>query len=200
MYIVCITGASGVILGLRLIEELVRNNFETGVIVSESAQKVIAQEIFNNEKTYSGITNLLIERGCKVEDGLIHEYNPLDFFEPVASGSTYFEAAIIVPCSMKTLGSIANGISSNLINRVADIALKESRRLILVPRETPLSYIHLKNMVTVKQAGTDIVLPVVEFYTAPRTVDEMIDFIVGKILNLLNIKHSLFKAWQYDKN
>jgi len=121
-----------------------------------------------------------------------------DFNAPFMSGSNVPEAVIIIPCSMGKLASVANGISGNLLERIADVALKEKRQLILVVRETPLSLIHLENMVKVARAGAQILPAMPAFYHYPKTVDDMINFVVGKVLNLLRIEHNLFKGWRKE--
>lgn len=194
MYVVAITGASGAILGIRLIEELIKSGKEISAIVSDSAWKVIHHELFRNKNKPDTIKDILKLRGFTLDSGL-HEFRNDNFFSPPASGTTFFEALVIMPCSMKTLSGIATGYADTLINRVADVALKEKRRCILVPRETPLNQIHIENMLKAKQAGAEILLPIPGFYTYPETVDDIINFVVGKTLNLLNIKHNLFKSW-----
>lgn len=134
--------------------------------------------------------------GKEVNAERLREYSPKDYFTPLASGTAKFKALIIVPCSMKTLAAVAHGYSDSLITRGADVALKEERRLILVPRETPMSLVHIENLASVKRAGAEIVMPVPGFYTHPKTIDDVIDFIVGKILNLLNVDHDLFPPGQ----
>ena len=131
----------------------------------------------------------------EVDAARLKEYGLYDWFSPGASGTGLFEAVIVAPCSMKTLSAVANGYSDTILTRSVDVALKEGRRAILVPRETPLSLIHLENMVKAKRAGADILPPVLEFYNRPAGLDDLVNFTVGKILNLLNIRHDLFSPW-----
>ena len=194
MYIVAITGASGPVLGIRLIEELLASGKEVSGIASETALKVIHHEIFNNKENPSTLTEILTKRNCSNLSNF-REYRNNDFFSPLASGTSGFNALIIMPCSMKTLSAIANGFSDSLISRVADISLKEGRQCIIVPRETPLNLIHLENLMKVKRAGAEIHFPVMSFYTFPKKIEDMIDFIIGKTLNLLGIEHDLFQSW-----
>ena len=195
MYIVSMTGASGAILGIRLMEELLKSGRDVVSVVSDSAWNIIHHEILRENKKISSIKDLLVKRGFHKNINKLREYSNNDFFSPIASGTTRFEAVIVVPCSMKTLSSIASGYSHSLINRVVDVALKEDRRCILVPRETPLNLIHIENMLQAKKAGADIIIPAPGFYTFPETIDDIINFIIGKILNILNIKQTLLQSW-----
>lgn len=192
---VAITGASGPILGIRLIEELLNSGQPVCAVVSEAAWSVIAHELSYKKTGAAPLAALLSNRGKTAALKLLKEYDSTDFFSPLASGSTPFDAMVVMPCSMKTLSAAANGYSDSLITRACDVALKEKRKLILVPRETPLSAIHLENMLKLSRAGAAIVPPVMGFYSRPETVADMVDFAVGKVLNLLGIKHSLFTAW-----
>jgi len=194
MYITAITGASGSILGIRLIEELLRAGQEVSAIVSGSAWKIIQHEILNNKEKASALADILKIRKCGNLKNF-REYKNDDFFSPFASGTSRFRAIIIIPCSMKTLAGVASGYADNLINRAADVALKENRKCILVPRESPLNLIHIENLLKAKQAGADIVMPVPPFYANPKTIDDVVDFIVGKVLSLLGIEHELFTPW-----
>ena len=165
------SGASGIIYGIRLLEILHSINIQTYLIISEWAKKNIEIE---TDKTL--------------------EYVKLD--ASVSSGSFLHDGMVIVPCSMKSLSSIANGYDDTLISRAASVTLKESRKLIIVPRETPLSRIHLENMVKLQEAGAIILPAMPGFYHKPSTIEEIIDHLVGKILDQLNIKHDLFKRWK----
>lgn len=198
MIIVCITGASGAILGIRLIEELLQKNKEVSCIVSRSAWSVMQYELQTDVHT---IKDILLQRNIdnKMLSNL-KEYTPDDFFSPVASGSNPFEAAVVIPASMKTVAAIAHGYADNLIHRVCDIALKEKRSLIVVPRETPMSGIHLSNLHTLAQYGATVVMPVPAFYNFPKTIDDVINFIVGRVLDLLHIEHTLYGRWNNESH
>ncbi|WP_456372151.1 UbiX family flavin prenyltransferase [Methanocaldococcus sp.] len=178
--IVCITGASGVIYAKRLLEVL-KDKVEVDLIISKSAKKIIREELNIDWKE-------LIKFATNY-------YENDDFFSPIASGSNKFDAVIVIPCSMKTLSAIANGYSSNLIVRVCDIALKERRKLIIMPREMPLNSIHLENMLKLSNLGAVIMPPIPAFYHKPKTVDDIIDFVVGRVLDILGIENNLFKRW-----
>ncbi len=176
-----ITGASGVIYGIRLMEVLANKNVETYLIMSETAKKIISIET-DQDPSY-------------IESLATRVFLNTDMTAPIASGSFKFDAMVIVPCSMKTLGMIANGIADNLITRAADVAIKEGRKLILVPRETPLNAIHLENMLKLARLGVVILPACPGFYHEPERIMDLVDFIVGKILDQLGIEHSLYKRW-----
>lgn len=189
-FIVGITGASGSIYGIRLIEELLKNNHFVNVVITDAGKKVMKEEIGEED-----ITSLMKKRNAKLMDN-IKVWANNDFEAPFMSGSNAFDAVIIIPCSVGKLAAIANGISNNLLERAADVALKENKQLILVVRETPLSLIHLENMVKIARAGAKILPAMPAFYHHPQSVDDIVNFVVGKVLNLLNIKHKLFKPWR----
>jgi 4-hydroxy-3-polyprenylbenzoate decarboxylase len=194
MHIIGITGASGAILGIRLIEELLGAGRPVGAIVSAAAWDIIDYEIGGGAPERS-LAKLMVRRRDDRDLSLLTEYANDDLFAPPASGSFGFDAMVIAPCSMKTLSAVASGYADSLITRAADVALKERRRLVLVTRETPLGRVHLENMLRAKDAGADILPPVPGFYTRPRTIDDVVDFAVGKVLNLLGIRHDLFREW-----
>lgn len=182
MIVVGITGASGVIYGIRLLKALNELKIESGLIISDAAKIVI-----ENETTYK------IEEIVNLSDNH-YEFN--DLTASINSGSFKFEALAIVPCSMRTLSSIANGYGNNTITRVADVSLKERRKTIIVPRETPLRSIHLENMLKLSKEGA-VILPVMPgFYSNSDNVEDQVNFIVGKILDSLKIENNLFKRWQ----
>lgn len=171
------------IYGIRLLEELNKKEDVTvHLIISEPAKQIIDIE---TDYSYSDLESLA-DYSWKIDD----------LTAPVASGSHRTAGMVIIPCSMKTLSSIANGFSDTLIGRAADVCLKEDRRLVLVPRETPLSLIDLENMVKVRRAGAAVLPACPGLYPRPQTVDEMIDFVVGRVLDLLNIEHRLYKRWE----
>ncbi len=196
MIAVAITGASGPILGVRLVEELLNAGKPVCAVVSAAAWRVIEHELLYRKTGPAPLAALLAKRGRTRGLKLLKEFEPDNFFSPLASGSTPFEALVVMPCSMKTLSAAASGYADSLITRACDVALKEKRKLILVPRETPLSAIHLGNMLKLSRAGAVILPPVMGFYSRPETVSDMVDFVVGKVLNLLGIKHSLFTGWE----
>jgi len=180
---VAITGASGVVYGKRLLEVLREKRVETYLIVSKAAEKVIEHELAMKKRDLEKLaTNV---------------YDVNDLTAPIVSGSFKTDGMIVIPCSMKTLAGIAHGYSDSLILRAADVMLKEKRKLILVPRETPLSVVHLRNMLDLASQGVSIVPAMPAFYHKPEKIENIIDFIVGKVLDLLEIEHELFKRWSY---
>ena len=195
MIVIAISGASGPIMGVRLIEELLNTEEKVAAIVSQPARQIIEYEILREKRSFSSLKELLAERGLSGNYDLLREFKNNDFFSPVASGSTKFEAMVVIPCSMKTLSAIVHGYANSLITRTCDVALKEKRRCIIVPRETPLSVVHTENIHRAAMAGIDIVPPVPGFYTRPESVDDVVNFVVGKVLNLLVREHDLFESW-----
>jgi 4-hydroxy-3-polyprenylbenzoate decarboxylase len=180
LFVVAVTGASGSIYARRLLEELKRNGHETLLLISDEAKNVMKQE---NEDLR------------RFEELATRTFSEHELDSPASSGSVKTAGMIVVPCSMKTVSSIAYGLAGNAITRAADVTLKEHRALILVPRETPLSTIQLRNLLRVAQAGA-IVLPAMPaFYTRPKSIDDMVNFIVGRVLDLLNVPHDLFRRW-----
>jgi len=179
--IVAITGASGVIYGKRLLEVLREKGVETHLIVSKVGKKIIEHEL--------GITESELEKLAN------HIYEEEDLAAPLASGTFLTDGMIIIPCSTKTLAGIVHGYSENLILRAAEVALKERRKLILVPRETPLSVVHLRNLLELAIQGVVIIPAMPAFYHKPKDIDGLVDFVVGKVLDSLGITHELFKRW-----
>ena len=182
MIVVAITGASGVIYGIRLLEILKELNIETGLIISDAAKIVIEQE-----------TNFKISDVVDLADNY-YEFN--DLTASVNSGSFKFESLAIVPCSMKTMSSIANGYGDNTVTRVADVCLKERRKCVIVPRETPLRTAHIENMLKLSEEGAIILPAMPGFYSQSDTVQDQIDFIVGKILDSLKIDNDIYERWR----
>lgn len=194
-FIVAITGASGAIYGRRMVEVLLSLSQQVILLVSQPAELVIAHELDfkpSEEKEVS-FRNWF---GLSPNDRHLKYIDYQDLSASLASGSFKTAGMIIIPCSMSTLGAIANGITLNAIHRAADVTLKESRPLILAPRETPLNEIHLRNMLKLRQAGTHIVPLMPAFYHKPQTIEDLVNFMIGKVLNLLNIEHSLCKRWE----
>lgn len=187
-YIVGITGASGSVYGVRLIEELLKGGSEVHIIITQSGEKVLNYE--------TGYTIELLREHLENYGNNIIFHHIDNMFAATASGSFKTDGMIIIPCSMSTVGEIANGMSKNLLGRSADVILKERRKLIIVPRETPLNTIHLKNMLSLSEAGAVILPAMPGFYHKPETIEGMIDFVVGKVMDSLGIENNLFKKWE----
>ena len=179
--IVAISGASGVIYGVRMLEHLKRQAVETHLIISEAGKQNIRIE-----------TDYSLPEVEKLAD---HVYGNEDIGAPVASGSFIMEGMVVVPCTIKTLSGIANSYSDNLIVRAADVTLKENRKLVLMVRETPLHKGHLRLLSLAADAGAHILPPMPAFYNRPKTIEDLIDQTIGKAFDLLGIEHNLFKRW-----
>ena len=184
MILIAITGASGVIYGVELLKALKELDIETGLLISDPAKIVIKYEL---EETYD------LEEIKSLAD---HYFDANEIDSSVNSGSFKFDSLVIIPCSMKTASAIANGYASNTISRVADVALKERRNLVLVPRETPLRDVHLENMLRISKEGGIILPAMPAFYHDPKSISDMTDFIVGKVLDVLKIDNEMFKRWE----
>ena len=182
MIIVAITGASGVIYGVKLLKALNDLNIKTGVIISEPAQTILEYELGIQLDYIKEIANEFFDVN--------------DLSSSINSGSFKFDSLVIVPCSMKTLSSIANGYANNTITRVADVSLKENRKTIIVPRETPLRTVHIENMLKISREGGIILPAMPAYYHKPYNLDDISNFIVGKILDSLNIENNQFKRWE----
>ncbi len=181
--LLAITGASGVEYGKRLLEVLSENNDTSmEIIVSDAGRELLESEL---ELSYSEMVELAGE-----------EYGPDELDAPPSSGSSRYDGMAIVPCSMSSLSKISKGISDNLITRAAAVFLKEERKLVLTPRETPLSTTWLKNMYEISDEGATILPAMPAFYQDPSSIDDMVDFVVGKILDSFEIEHSLYDRWE----
>lgn len=180
--VIAITGASGVIYGIRALEVLKRLGVETHLILSEWGEKTIKIETDKD----GGYARSL---ATKV-------YDDSNMAAPLSSGSYRTDGMAVIPCSMKTLAGIANGLDDTLVSRAAGVCIKESRRVVLVPRESPLSMIHLENMSKLAGLPNIVILPAMPgFYQRPKTMDDLIDHVVGKVLDQFGIQHELFKRW-----
>ena len=187
-----ITGASGAPYAARLLEALAEAGCEIGVCASRAGIEVVATELYRNPHLSSDET---LARFLEHGGGAATLYHDQDWSSPYASGSAKVDAYVICPCSMGTLGTLASGAMQNLIHRAASVAIKEERRLILMPRETPLSAIHLRNMLTLREAGATILFLAPGFYHGAETVDDLVDFVVGRALDQLGLEHALTRRW-----
>lgn len=194
-YIIGITGASGAVYGIKLISCLSNKGHKIYLSISKEGLSIIADEVGIDLHGGEIEVNRKVKEYFKAPENSIQYFAEDNFYSPIASGSVKAEAMIIAPCSMKSLSAVANGFSSNLIERAADVILKERRMLVVVPRETPLNSIHLENMLKLSKMGVHIVPPNAAFYNHPKTIDDTVDFIIGRILDCLNIENNLYKRW-----
>jgi 4-hydroxy-3-polyprenylbenzoate decarboxylase len=194
-WVVAISGASGVIYGLRLVKTLAELGEPLILTVTDAARLVIREELGMEWENLENASSLakLFDISCSER---IHYCHYKDLTAPIASGSFRTRGMIVVPCSVSSLSQIAQGASQNLLERAADVHIKERRKLVLVVRETPLSAIHLENMLKLSRLGVDILPASPGFYANPERIDDMIDFVVGKALDLLGVQADLFRRWK----
>jgi len=200
VYVVGVTGGSGAPYARRLLQVLLEAGHQVKLVVTESGERVLAIELgLRLERT-------LGERaeqwrsflGRPPGDPALELFHPRDMAASISSGSFPTSGMVVIPCSMGTLARIAAGVSTTLVERAADVTMKERRPLVLVPRETPLNDIHLENMLRLRRAGADILPAAPGFYHQPRTVDDLVDFIVARVLDRLGIEHQLLRRWTGD--
>jgi len=192
---VAITGASGVIYAVRTIAALREANCDLEVVVSDYGRRLLLDEL-GPDARLDRLTDFLLERyGASAGHGTMVVHSNKNLGATLASGSHRCDAMVVVPCSMKTLAGIAHGLSRSLIERAADVMLKEKRRLVLVPRETPMSLPQLRNMVAAAEAGAMVLPAMPAFYQHPLTIADLSDFVAGKILNALGFEQQLFAPW-----
>lgn len=187
--IVAITGASGSVYGLRLVERLIERNLTVSLLITQAGRGVMREET----AVAPDVSDLREHFGRNAAALRIYDIN--DLMAPIASGSGAADAMVVCPCSMGTLARISGGISGNLLERAADVMLKERRPLVLVPRETPLNEIHLENMLRLARLGARIVPAMPAFYHHPETLDDIVDFLVGRVLDTLGVAHNLYRRW-----
>lgn len=194
--LIAVTGASGSIYAERLLQECIGLYSRIYLVVSESGCKVVRHELSGNRDDGALSLRQLSEGSVSADHAnIIRVFDNGDLFAPIASGSSAPTEMVVVPCSMGTLARISHGMSSNLIERSADVVLKQKKRLILVPRETPLNAIHLRNMLSMAELGAEIIPAMPAFYQKPTTIAETVDFVVGKIMEQLSLSHDLYRPW-----
>lgn len=196
---VALTGASGMPYGLRLIEALVQQNARVYLLYSQAAHIVSKQELDLVIPPRAGDAEAFFTERHKAAPGQIRVFGREDWFAPVASGSNPADAMVICPCSMGTLAAVASGLSDNLIERAADVMMKESRKLVIVPRETPFSTLHLENMLRLSRAGVVILPANPAFYHHPKSIEDLVDFIVSRILDQVGLPSALMRRWGTDR-
>jgi 4-hydroxy-3-polyprenylbenzoate decarboxylase len=190
-----LSGASGMAYGLRLLECLLHADLNVNLLVSQAAHIVAKQELGVSLPARAIDLEKQLNASMGAQEGQLRVYGREDWNAPVASGSNAADAMVVCPCSMGTLAAIAHGMSDHLIERAADVMLKEHRKLILVPRETPFSVIHLENMLSLARMGAVILPANPGFYQLPQSIEDVIDFIVARILDQLGVAHELMTRW-----
>jgi flavin prenyltransferase len=194
--VLAITGASGALYAVRTMAALLERGCHVEVIVSEYGRRLLRDELGDMAAVDKLVDYLVSKYGSDVRNGSTTLHSNKDLGAKIASGSQGCEGMVVVPCSMKTLAGIAHGLSRNLVERAADVMLKERRSLVIVPRETPMSLPQLKNMVLCAEAGAMVMPAMPAFYQMPQTLDDLADFMAGKILSALGFEHQLYPAWK----
>jgi len=193
--VVAMAGASGSVYALRLVSILTRSGFDVYFAMTRGASKVLAAECGVRLDADSPKADGFEEAGHPVDRARLRTFAIENVAAPFSSGTFVHRGMALVPCSMGTVGRVAHGFSSNLVERAADVCLKERRRLILVPRETPLNLLHLENLRTLARAGATILPAMPGFYTKPRTVEDLVDSVVAKVLDHLGVEHDVSRRW-----
>jgi 4-hydroxy-3-polyprenylbenzoate decarboxylase len=194
-FVVGVTGASGAMYATRTMAALLDRGCHLEIIVSDFGRRLLREELGNPASVDRLLDYLVDTYGAGVRQGSFAVHSNRDLGASIASGSHRCEGMVIVPCSMKTLAGVAHGLSRSLVERAADVMLKERRRLVLVPRETPMSLPQLRNMVLCAEAGATIMPAMPAFYQGPRRLEDLADFMAGKILSALGLEHDLYPAW-----
>jgi 4-hydroxy-3-polyprenylbenzoate decarboxylase len=200
IYSIAVTGASGSIYGVRLLEYLLKNGHKAYLIITKEGSLILKEEVGYDWSASGGGSEKAIEKrikkDLKLEKVRLTFFNEENLYAPISSGSVKVDAMVVIPCSMKTLSGIAHGYANNLVERAADVMIKEGRPLTLVPRETPLNTIHIRNMLTLSEIGVKIIPAMPAFYSKPKDIGDLVDFVVGKVLDSLRIENSLFRRWK----
>ena len=189
------TGASGMPYGMRLLEQLLASGIAVSLVYSQSAQIVAKQELDLSLPSRKQDAEAMLGLRYQAQPQQLRVFGREEWYAPIASGSNPSDAMVICPCSMRTLAALANGLADSLIERAADVTLKEGRKLVLVPREAPFSALHLENMLKLARLNVTILPANPGFYHHPRSIEELVDFIVARILDQLHIPNQLVKRW-----
>ncbi|HXY62535.1 MAG TPA: flavin prenyltransferase UbiX [Nitrospirota bacterium] len=194
-YIIAISGASGAPYALRLLQVLIKGNHTVSLSISGEGLSIVKDETGLMLAGSETDIQFAIEKHLDAKEGQLSYFGENNMYAAIASGSNKVDAMVVIPCSMKTLSAIAHGYASTLIERAADVTLKEQRKLIIVPRETPLSAIHLRNMLTLAELGCSIIPAMPAFYHGPQKITDLVDFIVGRVLDSMGIENDLSPRW-----
>ncbi len=197
-FIVAVTGASGALYAVRTIAALLERRCRVELVASDFGRRLLRDEL-GPAASLDGLSAYLANKfGSQIADGILTTHSNRDVGATIASGTYPCHGMAIIPCSMKTLAGVAHGLSRTLIERAADVVLKERRRLVVVPRETPMSLPQLRNMVACAEAGAVVLPAMPAFYQQPRTIDDLADFLAGKVLSALGVDHDLYPPWTGD--
>jgi 4-hydroxy-3-polyprenylbenzoate decarboxylase len=194
-YTVAISGASGAPYALRLLQALVKGGHSIYLSISGDGLSILNDETGLMLKGSETDIQYALEKHLEAKKGQLAYFDEDNMYAPVASGSAKVDAMVVIPCSMKALASIAHGFASNLIERAADVMLKEKRKLIIVPRETPLSAIHIRNMLTLAEAGCHIIPAMPAFYHHPGKISDLVDFVTARVLDSMGVENDLSPRW-----
>ncbi len=195
IYTVAISGASGAPYAHRLLQVLIKGGHSVYLSISGDGLSILNDEAGLMLKGSETEIQYALEKHFEAKEGQIAYFDEDNMYAPIASGSVMTDATVVIPCSMKTLAAIANGFASNLIERAADVTLKERRKLIIVPREMPLSAIHLKNMLALAELGCHIIPAMPAFYHHPKKIQDLVDFVAGRVLDTMGIENDLSPRW-----
>jgi len=195
VYTIAITGASGAPYSMRVLESLIKGGHHVYLTITGDGLHILNDETGLMLKGSETDIQFVLEKHLAAKEGQLRYFDEDNMHAPIASGSAKVDGMVVIPCSMKALSSIANGFASNLIERAADVTIKEKRKLIIVPRETPLSTIHLRNLLALSETGCHIIPAMPAFYHHPRKLQDIIDFIAGRVLDALGLENDLSPRW-----
>jgi flavin prenyltransferase len=195
VYTIAITGASGAPYSMRVLESLIKDGHRVYLTITGDGLHILNDETGLMLKGSETDIQFALEKHLAAKEGQLRYFDEDNMYAPIASGSAKVDGMVVIPCSMKALSSIANGFASNLIERAADVTIKEKRKLIIVPRESPLSTIHLRNMLALSETGCHIIPAMPAFYHHPKKLQDMIDFIAGRVLDALGVENDLSPRW-----
>jgi len=195
IYTIAITGASGATYGMRVLRALITGGHNVYLTITGDGLHILNDETGLMLKGSETDIQYTLEKHLEAKEGQLRYFDEDNLYAPIASGSSPVDGMVVIPCSMKALSSMAHGFASNLIERAADVTIKEKRKLIIVPRETPLSTIHLRNMLALSEAGCHIIPAMPAFYHHPKKITDMVDFIAGRVLDALGLENDLSPRW-----
>ncbi len=195
IYTIAISGASGAPYALRLLQVLVQGGHSIYLSITGNGLSILNDETGLMLKGSETDIQFALEKHLEAKEGQVSYFDEDNMYAAIASGSVKVDAMVVIPCSMKTLSALAHGYASTLIERAADVTLKEKRKLIIVPRETPLSALHLRNLLTLAELGCHIIPAMPAFYHHPKRISEMVDFIVGRVLDSMGVENDLSPRW-----